>query len=106
MGKPLPYWLTGLHYYGYPGATGFVLYSGLVGDCNGADSNAIDVSGNSTTWYGVIYAPHSGAKVSGSDLTLFGAIVAQSVSTSGSNLRLVADPTIIPPRPAIVQIAE
>ena len=98
--------LTGLHYYGYPGATGFVLYSGLVGDCNGANSNAIDVSGNSTTWYGVIYAPFSGAKISGSDLTLFGAIVAQSVSTSGSNLRLVADPTIIPPRPAIVQIAE
>ena len=98
--------VKGLHYYAYPGSTGLVLYSNVAADCNGNDSNGIKVSGNSTTWYGIIYAPYSGADVSGSGLTLFGSIVGQSVSTSGSDLRLVADPTLIPPRPAIVQIAE
>ncbi len=98
--------LTGLHYYAYPGSTGLLFFSNLDGDCNGANSNAIDVSGNETQWHGIVYAPLCGAKISGSSLSLFGAIVAQSVATSGSDLRLVADPSIIPPRPAIVQIAE
>ncbi len=97
-----------LHYYAYPGASGIMLISNVQApaDCKGAGSNGIKVSGNSTTWHGVIYAPHSGAEVSGSGLVLYGAIIAQTVNTSGSDLRLVADPSIIPPRPAIVQIAE
>jgi len=68
--------------------------------------NAVIVSGSSATWYGVIYAPHGAVQGSLSDMDVIGAIVANTMNMSGSDLDLIYDPTILPPRPPQVQIAE
>lgn len=83
---------------------GFLLVSGGVSENCG--ENVISVSGNRSLWFGVLYAPDGGINISGSDLTLYGAIIGDTIDLSGSSLRLIADPTIIPPRPPLVQMAE
>lgn len=83
---------------------GFLLISGAASDNCG--SNVISISGNNSTWLGVLYAPNGGINLSGSSLTFYGAMIGDTINISGSNLRLIADPTIIPPRPPLVQVVE
>jgi len=41
-----------------------------------------------------------------SNLTMRGAIIANTITMGGSNFTLVYDPTLIPPRPPSVNVAE
>ncbi|MCL4249028.1 MAG: hypothetical protein KJ065_12855 [Anaerolineae bacterium] len=68
--------------------------------------NAIIVSGSNATWYGFMYAPHGAVQGSLSSMYVIGGIVANTMNMSGSDLDLIFDPTILPPRPPQVQIAE
>lgn len=67
---------------------------------------AIDVSGNTTIWYGIVWAPRANVSISGSELTMYGAVIANKINMSGSELTFQYDPDMIPPRPPLVQIAE
>jgi hypothetical protein len=57
------------------------------GSCS---TNAIQFSGSSMTWTGLIYAPHGEVQMSASstDATINGSIIAYSVSISGSNFQI------------------
>lgn len=68
--------------------------------------NGVSVSGNRSTWLGVLYAPRAGVNISGSNLSIYGALIGDTIDISGSSLRLIADPDIIPPRPPLVQVVE
>lgn len=83
---------------------GFLFVAGGVSESCG--ENVISISGNRSLWFGVLYAPDGGINISGSDLTIYGAIIGDTIDLSGSSLKLIADPTIIPPRPPLVQMAE
>jgi hypothetical protein len=84
--------------------SGILLYSGY--RASNCGDNAIKISGSSGYWYGVIYAPHGGVKVSNSDMQVTGSIVADNIDFSGSTLNLTADPDILPPFPANVVVSE
>jgi hypothetical protein len=81
---------------------GFLFVSGAATDC----SNAMRLSGNNVQWYGLIYAPHGGVDISGSDLNIIGSIVAQSINFSASRTRIVYDPDLLDPIPASVVVSE
>ncbi len=89
-------------YYQYPGSTGVLFFSNTETGCG---PDAISMSGE-TQWHGLIYAPHGGVSVSGDHLTLIGVIVAQTVTMDASDMLLVGDPSVLPPRPPLVKIAE
>lgn len=57
------------------------------GSCS---TNAIQFSGSSMTWTGLIYAPHGEVQMSASstDATINGSIIAHSVNISGSNFQI------------------
>jgi hypothetical protein len=57
------------------------------GSCS---TNAIQFSGSSMTWTGLIYAPHGEVQMSASstDATINGSIIAYSVTISGSNFEI------------------
>jgi hypothetical protein len=57
------------------------------GSCS---TNAIQFSGSSMTWTGLIYAPHGEVQMSSSstDATINGSIIAYSVNISGSNFQI------------------
>jgi hypothetical protein len=55
---------------------------------------------------GVIIAPHSGVHFSGPDTTFRGAIFAQFVDMSGSNIIFHAEPGLLPSRPPKIYLAE
>ncbi|MCC6614094.1 MAG: hypothetical protein IT320_11500 [Anaerolineae bacterium] len=86
-------------------ADGLIAFSND-GEGRSCSYNAMMVSGSSATWYGVIYAPHGAVQGSMSSMDVIGAIVANTMNMSGSDLDLIYDPTILPPRPPQVQIAE
>jgi hypothetical protein len=85
----------------YPG---IMLASGYVAT-NCGDS-AIKIPGPSTTLHGVFYAPKAGVNVSGSSMTIIGSIIADTIDYSGSSGVLQYDPSILPPRPPSIQVAE
>jgi len=87
----------------YPPANGVLFWSNETTNCG---TDAINMSGNNTQWHGLIYAPYGGISVSGSDLTLIGVVIGQTFSTDASHMLLVADPSVIPPRPPLVRVAE
>ena len=89
-------------YYQYPGSTGVLFFSN---EDTGCGPDAINMSGE-TQWHGLIYAPRGGVSVSGNHLTLIGVIVAQTVTMDASDMLLVGDPSVLPPRPPLVKIAE
>ena len=92
-------------YYSGTGSTGVLFFSNQTDNC-GNGGSAIDVSGNNTQWHGLVYAPYGNVKVSGSTLTLIGVIIAQQAQMSASQMILIADPSVIPPHPPLVKIAE
>ena len=92
-----------VEYYHYSGSTGVLFFSGAETNCG---SNAIDMSGNTTQWHGLVYAPRGGVRVSGSSLTLIGIIIASTTTLDASTLTLIADPTILPPIPPLVKLSE
>ena len=57
------------------------------GSCS---TNAVQFSGSSMTWTGLIYTPHGEVQMSASstDATINGSIIAHSVSISGSNFQI------------------
>jgi hypothetical protein len=98
---------------------GFLLYSGY--DAGGScGQNAITVSGSdigdeidtcadilaNDYWYGVIYAPKGGVNFSSSDMRMVGAVVADTINRSGADFCLEYDPTVLPPIPPQVEIAQ
>lgn len=89
-------------YYQYPGSTGVLFFSNANTGCG---PDAINMSGE-TQWHGLIYAPFGGVSVSGDHLTLIGVIIAQTVTMDASEMLLVGDPSVLPPRPPLVKIAE
>jgi hypothetical protein len=89
-------------YYQYPGSTGVLFFSNKGTGCG---PDAINMSGE-TQWHGLIYAPRGGVSVSGNHLTLIGIVLAQTFTTDASDMLLVGDPSVIPPRPPLVKIAE
>lgn len=91
---------TAMHYY----MDGFLLVSGYQATNCGTD--AVSISGATNYWYGVIYAPGGGVKVSNSSMQVTGMIIADRIDFSGSRLDIIADPDVLPPIPAGVVIAE
>ena len=83
---------------------GILLYTDH--EATNCGDDGISVSGSRSIWYGVIYAPNTGVNISGSNLTIYGAIIGDRIDISGSNLVFDYDPTLLPPRPPLVQIAE
>jgi hypothetical protein len=69
-------------------------------------SNAVDVSGSGADWRGVIYAPFGGVNMNLSTLTMIGTIIGNTVTMGGSDFTLIYDPTILPPRPPSINVAE
>src|SRR5262249_38046754 len=69
-------------------------------------SNAVDVSGSGATWTGVVYAPYGGVNFNMSQLYLVGSIIGNTVTMGGSDFTLIYDPTLLPPRPPSIQVAE
>lgn len=91
--------LNNLTYY----TMGMLAFSDDNNECK--TNGGLDVSG-SGLWKGVMYAPHSAIDLSGSNFTIYGALIANQVSISTSGLYLEYDPDLIPPRPPEVSIAE
>lgn len=95
---------------GSGGATWRYYVDGILGfsdhTSENCGDNGISISGNRATWYGVLFAPKAGVSISGSQLTIYGAIIGNTIDISGSNLVFQYDPTMLPPRPPLVQIAE
>jgi hypothetical protein len=83
---------------------GFLLVSGY--QATNCGSDAVSISGATNYWYGVIYAPGGGVKVSNSSMQVTGMIIADRIDFSGSRLDIIADPDVLPPIPASVVIAE
>lgn len=83
---------------------GLMLISGA--QSSNCGDNVIDISGNHSLWFGVIWAPRGGINISGSEITIYGALIGDTIDISGSSLKLYADPDILPPRPPLVQMAE
>ncbi|MCA9906766.1 MAG: Tad domain-containing protein, partial [Anaerolineae bacterium] len=73
-----------VHYY----ADGLIAFSDD-GEGRPCSYNAVLVSGSSATWYGLIYAPHGAVQGSLSSMTVIGAIVANTMNMSGSDLDLI-----------------
>lgn len=82
---------------------GFLLVSDKTTTCTG---DAIHISGSGAQWYGVIYAPNGGASISGSDLNIIGAVIAQTINFSASRTQIVYDPDLLDPIPANVTVSE
>jgi hypothetical protein len=72
----------------------------------GCTVNAMHIGGSGGTWYGVLYAPAGNIQVSLSSGTMIGAMIGYSITEDGSDLTLIYDPTILPPRPPNIQVAE
>lgn len=68
-------------------------------------AGGLDVTGGGQMM-GVLYAPRSQVKLSGSGFNLIGALVGNQVSISAANSTLIEDPTLIPPQPPQVSIAQ
>ena len=87
---------------------GFVFYSefGDQGTSCANSANAIDVSTNNLNVTGVIYAPNGGIGGSFSSGFYKGALVGWRVSLSGSDTDIIRDPTLFPPQPPRVSIAQ
>ena len=61
--------------------------SSPLSDSANCDSGAISVSGSSSNWEGIIYAPRGSVKFNGSsNVTVNGSVVAHSVEVSGSTI--------------------
>jgi hypothetical protein len=83
---------------------GILFFTSAVSPC--PSSTMINVSGSGNSWFGVIYAPYAGVNVSGSNHTIHGGIFADTIEIQGSELDFWYDPSMIPPRPPSVTIAE
>ncbi|HEX2906004.1 MAG TPA: Tad domain-containing protein [Phototrophicaceae bacterium] len=85
----------------YPG----ILFFSAADTSDKCGENVIKFSGGDDTW-GVFYAPKGGMDVSGSKIQMIGSVLANEISYDGSDGRLIYDPSILPPRPPAIQIAE
>jgi hypothetical protein len=95
-----------LSYYTGGGGDGLIAFSGAYGQDQNHCGPVVSLSGSGAEWTGVIYAPNGGVSMNLSTLNMTGAIIANTISMSGSEFYLTADPTLIPPRPPSVQVAE
>jgi hypothetical protein len=68
--------------------------------------NAIKIPGPSSILHGVMYAPNAGVNIQGASMTINGSIIANTIDYSGSWGHLKYDPSILPPRPPSIQVAE
>lgn len=68
--------------------------------------DGIDFSGNKITVTGVMYSRKSGISVSGSELAMYGSVVANDINYSASDGTFIYDPTLVPPRPPAIQMAQ
>lgn len=86
----------------YPG---LLLFS-AIDEADSCGNNGVKFSGSSIEAIGVMYAPKSGVDISGSNVTIIGNVVANVIDYSGSDGKLYYDPSLLPPRPPSIQIAE
>ncbi len=69
---------------------------------NKCNTFVIKMSGSSSNWWGVMYAPNGLVEMSGSDNSAaHGAIIANTVKLNGSNIFIEYDPDYFPPTPDI-----
>ena len=74
-----------------------------------SNTSGVDVSGSSTSWKGVIYAPNGPIDMSGSSNTTYrGSLIGRAVDLSGSGLRIDYDSQYCPAasRRPVVRISE
>lgn len=76
------------------------------GGCNKNSNVSITYSSTSTVWQGVIYAPKANVDFSNSRSFGRGAIIADTVSISGSDNEIHYDPSLLPPLPPSIQLEE
>ncbi len=78
------------------------------GDPTSCQNNVgIKLSGSNTQWYGMIYAPNGEVSIPGSTANaLTGAIIADTVSITGSNGYLRYDYSVIPDLDVAIEIAQ
>ena len=88
----------------YPGVMLASYYDGPCGSSHAKDG--IKIPGPHTVLYGVFYAPKSGVGISGSSVEIHGSLITDNVDYQGSDGLLQYDPSILPPRPPSVQVAE
>jgi Putative Flp pilus-assembly TadE/G-like len=94
-----------LNYYSGGGGDGLIAFSGA-GQGRSCGYNAIDISGSAVAVKGVVYAPYGGVNFNLSNLTMYGAIIGNTITMGGSDFTLIYDPTLLPPRPPSIQVAE
>lgn len=69
-------------------------------------SGGISVSGSNNRFFGLIYAPNGPISFSGSNNRIEGAIVGNTVDGSASKSIIIYDPSVIPPMPPDLVVAE
>ncbi len=87
----------------YPG---ILLFSAMNNPCSISNTDAISMSGNGFVTHGILYAPRGNTNFSGSDLVMHGTVIADSINYSGSKGWMIYDPSILPPRPPRINVAE
>lgn len=86
---------------------GLLLFTAVDGGgCNSSSNYSITYSSTSTIWQGVIYAPKANVDFSNSRSFGRGAIIADTVSISGSDNEIHYDPSFLPPMPPSIQLEE
>lgn len=58
------------------------LYNGVLLYGTGTGDDVVKFSGDEGTWYGTLFAPDGGVKMTGTNLTLYGAVAAQTWKTT------------------------
>lgn len=82
-------------------AYGANVYSGI----DQCDKFVVSMGGSNQNWTGIIYGPHGLVEMNGSSNTaLTGSLVGYSVRLNGSNLTIIADPSLFPGDPFVALV--
>jgi hypothetical protein len=86
---------------------GLLMFSAVDGGgCNSSSNYSITYSATSIIWEGIIYAPKANVDFSNSRSYGRGAIIADTVSISGSDNEIHYDPSFLPPLPPSIQLEQ
>ncbi len=83
-----------------------LLFFSMYEATNCGTTGGISISGSNHRLYGLLYAPHGPISISGSDVRIEGALIADTVGNSASDTVIIHDPTVIPPTPPEIVVAE
>lgn len=74
-------------------------------NCGGAGLG-IEIAGSNNRLYGLLYAPFAAITISGSDTRIEGALIGDTVGNSASDTVIIYDPSVVPPTPPEIVVAE